>query len=441
MDIFIKIGQLILSLSILVIFHELGHFIPAKIFKTKVEKFYLFFNPWFSLFKKKIKGTIYGIGWLPLGGYVQIAGMAEEVKESEKPKPYHFISKKPWQRFIILIGGVFVNVVLAVLIYSMILFFYGQKYIQNKDVKDGITVSSVLEKELGMKNGDKIVSIDGKPVGNFFTSLEKFIMSNKFTIKRGDESITKNMPEDFLSKFVEGKVKMPYSLRMPFVVDSVLQNSRNIQLKKGDHIIAINDKPIKYIDQIKQELSNYKNENVLAKIKRGEEQIDLELNIDEYGKMGVFPAFLTLNQLENMGVYKITSVDYNIFESFVGGAEMSYKRLKSYVGQLKKVINPNTGAYKGVGGFMSIGNLFPSSWDWLVFWNITAFLSIMLAILNILPIPVLDGGHIMFVVYEMIFARKPNKNVIKYSQIAGLIFLLLLFVFANYNDVIRYILK
>lgn len=444
MEILIKIGQFILSISILVILHELGHFIPAKIFKTRVEKFYLFFNPWFSLFKKKIKDTEYGIGWLPLGGYVKISGMIDESMDKEQmkkePQPYEFRSKKPWQRFLIMFGGVFVNIITAIFIYAMITYTWGETYLPNKNVTYGISVMSKLGYDLGLKDGDKIISIDGKEEENFFSNMERIITGNTINIERGDSIINLKIPKNFIEQLIDSDNKLLFYPRFPFIIAGIQDSSinKNSGLQINDQIIRIQDNDINYFDEAKYLLEkNYSGEDISIYVKRGNDTAKINVTIDSNGKIGIYPAILSIMDMDKLGLYKTSSKDYGFFESFPKGISMSYERLKSQVQQFKKILNPSTGAYKGLGGFLSIGNMFPSEWNWKIFWNFTAFLSIMLAFFNILPIPALDGGHIMFLIYEIITKKKPSEKFLEYAQIVGFIILLSLFALAQGNDIIR----
>lgn len=445
MEILIKASQFILSLSLLIVLHELGHFIPAKIFKTRVEKFYLFFDYKFSLFKKKIGETVYGIGWIPLGGYVKISGMIDESMDTdqmkEEPKPWEFRSKPAWQRLIIMLGGVFVNFVLGIFIYIMLMYTYGEKYLPNENVKDGVWVQDSLATEIGLKNGDKIISIDGNEVRKFSDITIGLINGNAYTIERNGKKITNELPIDFISKLVDrgkdaGSLVVP---RYPFLIGSIPEDSsnKNAGLKPKDLIVAVNGKAVKYYDEISQILSSNKGQNINITVQRNKENITLPIQVSNEGKMEVYAAELSISDLEKLGYYNLAEIEYSFGEAIPAGLNKSYETLASYIKQLKKIFNPSTGAYKGLGGFISIGSIFPSEWSSQTFWNITAFLSIMLGFMNLLPIPALDGGHVVFTLWEMITGKKPSDKFLEYAQVAGFILLIALLLFANGNDVFK----
>lgn len=445
MEILIKASQFILSLSLLIVLHELGHFIPAKLFKTKVEKFYLFFDYKFSLFKKKIGETVYGIGWIPLGGYVKIAGMIDESMDTEQmkeePKPWEFRSKPAWQRLIIMLGGVFVNFVLGIFIYIALMWVYGEKYLPNENVKDGIWVQDELAEKLGLETGDKVISVDGNTIKKFSQIPVEFINGHNFVIERKGERIEKKIPVDFISKLVDrGKDKGSFVLpRYPFVIGGVSKESPNkdSELKSKDIVTAIGGESIKYFDQAKAILDKYKNGETTITVKRGEETKTIPVKVTEEGKLGVGLIALPFPDLEKLGYYTLANKTYTFGEAIPAGLNKTWETLTNYVKQLKKIFNPSTGAYKGLGGFISIGSIFPSEWSAYSFWNITAFLSIMLGFMNLLPIPALDGGHVVFTLWEMITGKKPSDKFLEYAQIVGFILLLTLLVFANGNDVVK----
>ena len=445
MEILIKASQFILSLSLLIVLHELGHFIPAKLFKTKVEKFYLFFDYKFSLFKKKIGETVYGIGWIPLGGYVKIAGMIDESMDTEQmkqePKPWEFRSKPAWQRLIIMLGGVFVNFILGWFIYVCLLWGYGERFLPNENVKDGIWVQDSLAISLGLKTGDKILTIDNQKIEKFRQIPMEFINGSTFTIKRNGEVLNKVIPANFISKLVErGKNSGSFiTPRQPFVVAKVSKDSPNLNsgLKPKDIIIAVNGIETTYFDQVKPLLEKHKGSKIDLLVQRNNETMTIPVKITEKGTIGVMLGGLEMSDLEKLGYYKLAQNTYSFVEAIPAGTAKAWNTLTSYIKQLKKVVNPSTGAYKGLGGFISIGNIFPSQWSWLVFWEITALLSIMLGFMNLLPIPALDGGHVVFTLWEMITGKKPSDKFLEYAQVAGFILLIALLLFANGNDVIR----
>ena len=445
MEILIKASQFILSLSLLIVLHELGHFIPAKLFKTRVEKFYLFFDYKFSLVKKKIGETVYGIGWIPLGGYVKISGMIDESMDTEQMKqpaqPWEFRSKPAWQRLIIMLGGVFVNFVLGIFIYIMLMWTYGEKYLPNDNVKDGVWVQDSLATNLGLQTGDKILTVDGKSIKKFSGLTLEFINGNNFQIERHGEVIEKKIPTDFISQLMDrGKDAGPLLYpRYPFAIGKISEDSPNInsELKAKDIIVAVNGTPLKYYDEAEAILANYKDQEVTTTVKRGSETLEIPLKINENGKFGVTFAGLKYTDLEKLGYYNLADIEYSFKEAIPAGWNKSWKTLTDYVKQLKKIFNPSTGAYKGLGGFISIGSIFPDEWSAESFWNITAFLSIMLGFMNLLPIPALDGGHVVFTLWEMITGKKPGDKFLEYAQVVGFVLLIALLLFANGNDVFR----
>ncbi len=445
MEIFIKASQFILSLSLLIVLHELGHFIPAKIFKTKVEKFYLFFDYKFSLFKKKVGETVYGIGWIPLGGYVKIAGMIDESMDTEQlkqePKPWEFRSKPAWQRLIIMLGGVIVNFVLGIFIYIMLMYTYGENFLPNESLKDGVWIQDKLGADLGLQTGDKILTIDGNKIKKFRNLPIEFINGNTYIIERNGEIINKEIPVDFISKLIErDKNKGSFiSIRHPFIIGKISEDSPNIKsdLKVKDIIVGINGTPITYFDEAKKILNSYKNENITVTIKRGKSTKEISVKINNDGNLGVMKAGLSFLDMEKLGYYKLSNVSYTFIQAIPAGFNKAYETLSGYIKQMKKIFNPSTGAYKGLGGFISIGSIFPSEWSSQAFWNITAFLSIMLGFMNLLPIPALDGGHVVFTLWEIVTGRKPGDKFLEYAQIAGFMLLITLLLFANGNDIFR----
>jgi regulator of sigma E protease len=442
MDIAIKLAQFLLSLSLLIVLHELGHFIPAKIFKTKVEKFYLFFDVKFSLFKKKIGETVYGIGWLPLGGYVKIAGMIDESMDKEQmalpPQPWEFRSKPAWQRLIIMLGGVTVNFILAILIYIGMAYVYGDTYIANKDIKDGVWVTNPVGEKLGFKNGDKILKVNGKEYENFDDISYNTIFSRTVTVERNGQVQDIQLPVDVINKMLDGKKIPLFMYRIPFVVGGFGDDSLNKDvLKKGDRIVSINGQPVKYYDEAAPIGLTLKGQKVPATIIRDEKEQTVTLTYNKEGKIGVGPAVPTEKTLAALGYYNITKKQYGFFEAFPAGIQRSGDELTKYFTQLKAIFTPSTGAYKGVGGFYAIFDIFPNTWSWEAFWNITALLSIMLGVMNLLPIPALDGGHVMFLLFEWITGRKPSDKFMEYAQMVGFFILIALVLFANGNDIFK----
>ena len=443
MEFLIKAAQLLMSLSILVILHELGHFIPAKLFKTRVEKFYLFFDPWFSVVKKKLGDTEYGIGWLPLGGYVKISGMIDESMDKEQmekpPENWEFRAKPAWQRLIIMLGGVTVNLLLGIFIYSMTLFVYGDKYLPNESLVGGVWVVSDMATHLGFKNGDKFVSADGEKIERFSDILEKVIVSKTITVERNGVNTDINIPVDVIDQFLNSENQQLFYPRIPTIVSGFSENSNAKKggLKKKDVLLGINGVSLPYYDEFKDELTNHKSEEITVLVDRGGEKLTFVLPVNEDGLLGFKPTNLSLKQLEELEVYTLASNKYGFAASFPAGYHKAIKKLNSYIDQFMLILSPSTGAYKGMGGFGAIGSMFPATWNWEVFWNLTAFLSLMLAFMNVLPIPALDGGHVVFLVYEMIVGKPAPEKVMESAQVVGMIVLLSLLVFANGNDILK----
>lgn len=442
MEFAIKLSQFLLSLSILIVLHELGHFIPAKLFKTRVEKFYLFFDIKYSLFKKKIGGTEYGIGWLPLGGYVKISGMIDESMDKEQmalpAQPWEFRSKPTWQRLIIMLGGVTVNFILAFIIYIGMTFYYGEQYIANENVKDGIWVSNPIVEKLGFKTGDKIVSIDGVKVQKFDDINKEMFLAKEVALNRAGNEIKIKLPVNFIDQLMKSERGNIINLRMPFVIGAVPKESPNKNiLKPKDIITSCNGQTVTYADELIVLFQNLKGKTVPAIITRNGKDVALNLSINESGKLGVLQASLPYDNLEKLGLYKINKQEYGFFQSIPVGVSRGVNELASYGKQLKAIFSPSTGAYKGVGGFGAIFNIFPSTWSWFVFWNITALLSIMLGVMNLLPIPALDGGHVMFLLYEIVSGKKPSDKFLERAQMVGFVLLITLLLFANGNDIYK----
>ena len=447
--IIIKTIQFFLSLSLLIVLHELGHFIPAKLFKTRVEKFYLFFDVKFSLFKKKIGETEYGIGWLPLGGYVKISGMIDESMDKEamaqEPKEWEFRSKPAWQRLIIMLGGVTVNFILAVVIFIGLVFAYGETYIENDSLKDGIWVTEpALGDPLGLKTGDKVISVDGKKIEDLGQILPEIIYGENLTIERDGQRITEKIPVDFIATLSDNKEEARFiNYRVPFVINRIPEDSPNANsgLKEGDAIVEIAGTPVEYRDQVVPVLEANKGKTVSVIVNRDGSKIPLEAKVSEDGKFGVFAGYNSLEAFEENGYLKINTKKYSFVESIPAGWDKGVKTLTDYIKGMKKIFNPDTGAYKEVGGFAAIGGMFPDSWNWPQFWGTTAFISIILAFMNILPIPALDGGHVMFLLYEMVTGRKPSDKFLEYAQITGFFILIALLLFANGNDLYKWLFK
>ncbi|UYQ91419.1 RIP metalloprotease RseP [Chitinophaga horti] len=440
--ILVKAGQLILSLSILVVLHELGHFIPAKLFKTKVEKFYLFFDPWFSLFKFKKGETEYGIGWLPLGGYVKISGMIDESMDKEQmskpPEPWEFRSKPAWQRLIIMIGGVTVNIVLAFFIYTMILWYWGETYLPTKNLTYGIATDS-LTQSIGLRDGDMILSVDGHKVDNFHEVAKVMVLkeAKSIQVEREGQQVNIPIPEMFISKVIERRSEF-IGVRVPSVIDSVGPESKHAiaaGLQKNDKVLTVNGAPADYLHLMGRELMKAKGKTVNLTILRGSDTLTKSVSIpaegDYAGKLGV-------SIRSGKDVFKFVTTDYSFAQAVPAGFSTAVEKLKDYVQQLRLIfVSKEVKVTESLGGFGAIGNLFPSVWDWQSFWSLTALLSVILAFMNILPIPALDGGHVLFLIYEIITGRKPGDKFMEYAQIVGMVILFSLLLFANGLDLWR----
>lgn len=442
MDIFIKLSQFLLSLSLLIILHELGHFIPAKIFKTRVEKFYLFFDVKYSLLKKKIGETEYGIGWLPLGGYVKISGMIDESMDKEQmalpPQPWEFRSKPAWQRLIIMLGGVSVNFILAFIIYIGMAFVYGDTYIANADLKDGFAIENKAMIAAGYKTGDKIISIDGVKLAKYDNEINiKIAMSKQILIERNGTEQEIKMPADFIDKLSKVEKSPLVGLRTPFAITEIPSESLNKTLKPKDILISLNGQKTRYLDEATAILLNNKTKTISAVVLRDQKEVQVPVIVSNKGKLGVIIGSLGMTTLEKLGYYKISKQKFSLLESIPVGLAKGKNQLVGYGKQLKMIFSPSTGAYKQVGGFKAIFDIFPSTWSWEVFWTITALLSIMLAVMNLLPIPALDGGHVLFLLYEIVSGKKPSDKFLENAQMVGFVLLITLLLFANGNDIYK----
>ena len=438
MEIFIKASQFILSLSLLIVLHEFGHFIPAKLFKTRVEKFYLFFDAWGKkLFSFKKGGTEYGIGWLPLGGYVKISGMIDESMDTEQMKqpaqPWEFRSKPAWQRLIIMLGGVIVNFVLGFLIYIMIFAVWGEDFVAPEGVKNGFSVHEVF-KEYGFQDGDQILKINGE-------TPEDVLSINKQLFLRDVASVdvrqinglqqTISIPEDVGQVMWQNSVMRPFLPRYEAVLDTVLANdpAEKAGFLKGDKIVAINGSSITYWD----EFSNAIEKGNLLKVMvlRNGSKKEISVTPNKENKLGVAP------NVKGDDILTINHKKYSFAESIPLGFDKAYWTLQDYITQFKYVFTKKGAT--SVGGFIAIGNIFPATWSWEAFWGITAFLSIMLGFMNLLPIPALDGGHVVFTLWEMFTGNKPSDKFLEYAQITGFVLLMGLLLLANGNDVYKWV--
>lgn len=443
MTVLIKILQLIVSLSILVIIHELGHFCMARLFKTRVEKFYLFFDAWFALFKFKKGDTEYGIGWLPLGGYVKISGMIDESLDREQmklpPQPYEFRSKKSWQRLLIMSGGVLFNFILALIIYVCVLFVWGESYLPTSEVKYGIVTDST-GLEMGLRNGDKILSVDNQYVDNFYEIIPDIILNGRKSIQvsRNGEKINIPIQASFIPELLKNKGQIePRTPFRPYVVVKYAKDSpaEAAGVRVGDEITGIDSASFEYYDQFQRYLQENRNKTVVLNILRQDEKLKIPVTLSEAGILGLY------SNRPISTYFRMKTIKYGFFQSIPAGISKGFKTIADYLKQFKLIFSRHAKGYESLGGFITIGSIFPSQWDWQIFWNLTAFLSIILAVMNILPIPALDGGHVMFLLFEVITGRKPSDKFLEYAQITGMILLLALLLYANGNDVLRLIHK
>lgn len=475
-----------MALSILVLVHEFGHFIAAKIFKTRVEKFYIFFNPYFSLMRfKKVHGkwrfaffckntpdsfitheninpltnkkevryepidlttlpqddwrtdedhTEFGIGWIPLGGFCKISGMIDESMDlgqmKQDPQPWEFRSKPAWQRLIIMIGGVVMNVILAYFIYTGLLATEGEMYLPTSEVnKYGIYTDS-LAKEIGFQDGDKILTVDGNYIENFEQIPMSIILENtkNIEVERNGEKMVIELPEDAVSKLIQNK-SIFITYRIPFIIGDFSEGSlaQKAGVQKGDEIIMINDLYTPSFQDFSNNIKQFAGEEITLGAIRETDTLYFKIQLTEEALIGAFAKpLLTLK-----------TQDYTLWEAIPRGFSKTGKELGDYWKQLKLIFNPSTKAYESLGGFITIGSIFPDRFDWIQFWRLTALLSVILAIMNILPIPALDGGHVLFLLVEMITRRKPSDRFLEIAQSVGLIILLILLIYANGNDIIR----
>ena len=438
MEILIKATQFILSLSLLIVLHELGHFIPARLFGTRVEKFYLFFDYKYSLFKKKIGDTVYGIGWIPLGGYVKISGMIDESMDTDQmqqePQPWEFRSKPAWQRLIIMLGGVTVNFILGILIYIMILFVWGEDYVPTNKVKNGFAVADIM-KPLGFENGDKILKINGKEPFNVLSVNKTLFLRDVKSIEVEHSNAkleTIKIPEDIGKKmWVSGDLD-PFIPRTSPIIDSIVPKkpAALAGFKKKDKVIAVNGKPIKYWDEFTAVVSKDTLNALNVVVLRDGAPKTLKVKAVQ-GRIGVSTS--------GKDAFEKQHKSFSFGESVPRGAGIAVDKLHDYVAQFQYVFTKKGAS--SLGGFISIGSIFPGTWNWQSFWEITAFLSIMLGFMNLLPIPALDGGHVIFTLFEIITGRKPSEKFLEYAQITGFIILMALLLYANGNDIYKLLFK
>jgi len=436
MDIFNQIFQFILSISILVILHELGHFIPAKLFKTRVDKFYLFFDPWFSIFKKKIGQTEYGIGWLPFGGYVKIAGMIDESMDKKQLKktaqPWEFRAKPAWQRLIVMLGGITVNFFLAWFIYSCLSFFSGEKYYDNSKFENGISVSGEGQK-MGLQTGDKILKVDGKPAERMGNSMVNMLFAKEATVIRNGNEVTFPINEDGVAEVIKSGLPKQYiSTRYPAVVSSIVPNSgaEKAGLIKGDKIVSVNSQEIKFFDELVEILNSQRSNSVVLGINRGEKLIELSIEVNEDGKIG-FEQDIT--QVSESLAKTYVLKNYTLLEAIPRGFNRTIETLVMQIKQFRIIFNQKTQGYKKVSGPIGIIKQMPKSINWTIFWEFTAMFSVWLAFLNLIPIPGLDGGHALFSIWEIITRKPVPQKVLENAQVIGMmvIFGLMILIFGS----------
>ncbi|MBN8566357.1 MAG: RIP metalloprotease RseP [Flavobacteriales bacterium] len=433
METLIQIAQLILCLSFLVILHELGHFLPAKFFKTKIEKFYLFFNPWFSLVKKKIGETEYGIGWLPMGGYVKIAGMIDESMDKEQlkqePQPWEYRSKPAWQRLIIIMGGVIVNFFIAWIIYASLLVNHGDNYVDNSKIKYGISVDSVGT-ILGLKNGDKILKVDGKAQTKFEQLPLEILFGDNITVERDGKEETFNLSDEGKRDVIKRAGKNFLAAREEVVVDTIIPGfpAEKAGLEKNDQIIAVNGKSTRFFDEFTAAIQVIKNDTVSLTVKRNNEELLIKAKTNEEGKLGFGNQFSVTKDA-------FVTKEMGIAEAIPAGLSRTISTLTGQIKQFKVIFNTKTEAYKQVSGPLRMFKIFKPEWDWTFFWSFTAMFSIWLAFLNVLPIPGLDGGHAVFILIEMITRKKPTEKTLEVAQTIGVVILLTLMALVFGNDI------
>ena len=443
METLITIGQLVLSLSILIVLHEFGHFLPARLFGTRVEKFYLFFDPYFSLFKKQIGETEYGIGWLPLGGYVKISGMIDESFDTEQmasePQPWEFRSKPAWQRLIIMLGGVTVNFILGFLIYGLVLWAYGEEYFPAENVKAGIYVDS-LGQELGLQDGDMILAVGDEPFERFNPRavLRGIAINNArdLTVQRDGLKQTiavDNKWADILTRH-ENKNAALFGMRIPFVVNKPGDQGKEKGIKKEDRIVSVNGLPVAYFNEYKKAVRGLENTTIVLGVQSKEDGAlrEVPMELDDKGRMYIVPAPANY-------FYDTERIEYSFLEAMPAGVDQGVNFLGDQFKAFGEMFKGNIKVSESLGGFASIGSMFGTEWIWERFWYMTASLSLILAFMNLLPIPALDGGHVMFLLYEVVTGRKPSDKFMERATMVGFVIVLALVLYANGLDVWRWV--
>lgn len=441
MEILIKVTQLLASLSLLIVLHELGHFLPARWFRTRVEKFYLFFDPWFSLAKKKVGDTEYGIGWIPLGGYVKISGMIDESMDKEQmkgePQPWEFRSKPAWQRLVIMLGGVTVNFLLGFLIFGLMLYVWGEQYLPAKEARYGIATSE-MARELGLMDGDKVLKVGDLSFDKFNDGivLKEILIHNArtLTVERSGSVIEIPLPKDAPARLAGfAKQKSPlFSVRIPFKVAALVEGSpaASSGLLVNDEIIDLNGEPTPYFQDFQQRVRQMPGQKIQVGIRRGQEALVLEMTTTPEGTIGVAPY-------REDHYMQVETQQYSLVQALPAGVTRGWQFLVTQLRAFGQMFSGKINPSDSLGGFITIGDMFPSYWSWVDFWQMTAILSLILAFMNLLPIPALDGGHVLFLLWEVVTGRKVSDKVMEYATLAGFIFVIGLVLYANGLDVLR----
>lgn len=432
-------AQFILSLSILIVLHEMGHFLPARWFKTRVEKFYLFFDPWFHIFEKKVGETRYGIGWVPLGGYVKISGMVDESMDKEQmmqpPQPWEFRSKKAWQRLIIMLGGVTVNFILGLFLMGMILFVWGDDYVRTQDAKFGISITDSIGYRMGLQDGDLVLSVGGEKCEEVSPKvITKAIVihnAHEMVVLRNGQEVKLPIAENFIDELSTQR-KSFFEIRTPFVVDSVIPNmaAASAGIMKGDSLVGMGQDSTMFYHDFVKAFSSSKGQALKLLVWRNGGFVDVNVTPDGDGKIGAFSA-------SPLKYIPVQHRNYSLLEAFPAGIAKGWNFLGDQITAFGQIFKGKIKAQNSLGGFGTIASMYSPVWDWQSFWNMTAILSLILAFMNLLPIPALDGGHVMFLLYEMITGKQPNEKFMEYAQLTGMILILGLILFANGMDLFR----